>query len=397
MITVLAILAILLVWRNYIALSQPSIPLSPTCCRYCSTGKACGNGCINKNDKCIKPKGCACDGNPPPKLPDKDVVKDTVCPLQEEIDFFRNLRPSPPSSINFQNPVFQYILASTVPFNALSQNTKIILPPSTSKCLASISKTKLKTRDIVVTNKKFNINVYDSGTVQDSLINYPGIGISPDIVNVFVDSKLIDTIKLLPAPGTVLAISLDITLRHHEIKFVGVSNGIVSPDTVGVAFDAKVVVLGDRVQKFPLLVGVSKSIYVGFPYIGVSKTEHPQSACHIVEVWEGLGQENKPRARSQFKRPKLLSIDRLNAKSRRILSTSPYICPSKDAKDEYPQAVFLDNGGQASIKCVYERDNSGSGSQIGNQINGNKYYGSSIKSPYGKIENGSIIEMVILE
>jgi len=42
-----------------------SQPVLLKCCRYCSTGKACGDGCINKNDKCSKPKGCACDGTPP--------------------------------------------------------------------------------------------------------------------------------------------------------------------------------------------------------------------------------------------------------------------------------------------------------------------------------------------
>lgn len=33
-----------------------------TCCRICSTGKACGNSCINRQLTCHKPPGCACDG-----------------------------------------------------------------------------------------------------------------------------------------------------------------------------------------------------------------------------------------------------------------------------------------------------------------------------------------------
>ena len=34
---------------------------SPSCCTICSTGKACGDSCINQSNNCSKPKGCACD------------------------------------------------------------------------------------------------------------------------------------------------------------------------------------------------------------------------------------------------------------------------------------------------------------------------------------------------
>jgi hypothetical protein len=32
-----------------------------TCCKVCTTGKACGNSSISKTKTCHKPKGCACD------------------------------------------------------------------------------------------------------------------------------------------------------------------------------------------------------------------------------------------------------------------------------------------------------------------------------------------------
>jgi hypothetical protein len=32
------------------------------CCRVCSTGKACGDSCINHDLTCRQPPGCACDG-----------------------------------------------------------------------------------------------------------------------------------------------------------------------------------------------------------------------------------------------------------------------------------------------------------------------------------------------
>ena len=31
------------------------------CCKVCSTGKACGNTCINANYNCHKGRGCACN------------------------------------------------------------------------------------------------------------------------------------------------------------------------------------------------------------------------------------------------------------------------------------------------------------------------------------------------
>jgi hypothetical protein len=31
-----------------------------SCCKYCTTGKPCGNSCISRNKTCHKPPGCAC-------------------------------------------------------------------------------------------------------------------------------------------------------------------------------------------------------------------------------------------------------------------------------------------------------------------------------------------------
>ena len=36
--------------------------LAEQCCKICTTGKACGNSCINRNYQCHQPPGCACDG-----------------------------------------------------------------------------------------------------------------------------------------------------------------------------------------------------------------------------------------------------------------------------------------------------------------------------------------------
>lgn len=36
--------------------------LSKSCCKICSTGKACGNSCISRSYNCHQPAGCACNG-----------------------------------------------------------------------------------------------------------------------------------------------------------------------------------------------------------------------------------------------------------------------------------------------------------------------------------------------
>ena len=35
--------------------------LIDSCCKHCSTGKACGDSCISMSYTCHKPAGCACD------------------------------------------------------------------------------------------------------------------------------------------------------------------------------------------------------------------------------------------------------------------------------------------------------------------------------------------------
>ncbi len=33
-----------------------------SCCKVCTTGKACGNSCIAQTDTCTQPPFCACNG-----------------------------------------------------------------------------------------------------------------------------------------------------------------------------------------------------------------------------------------------------------------------------------------------------------------------------------------------
>ena len=44
--------------------AAPRGQVAPSCCRVCTTGKACGNSCINRKYQCRQPPGCACNAKP---------------------------------------------------------------------------------------------------------------------------------------------------------------------------------------------------------------------------------------------------------------------------------------------------------------------------------------------
>lgn len=44
-----------------VVVAPPAPPQTTSCCRFCTTGKPCGNSCINKSYTCRQPSGCACN------------------------------------------------------------------------------------------------------------------------------------------------------------------------------------------------------------------------------------------------------------------------------------------------------------------------------------------------
>jgi hypothetical protein len=48
--------------------SSPPPAQPRSCCRVCTTGKACGNSCISRRYTCRQPAGCACNGDEPEAL-----------------------------------------------------------------------------------------------------------------------------------------------------------------------------------------------------------------------------------------------------------------------------------------------------------------------------------------
>ena len=49
------------------ATPTPRAPAPRACCRYCRTGKPCGDSCISRQSTCRKGPGCACQGNQAPE------------------------------------------------------------------------------------------------------------------------------------------------------------------------------------------------------------------------------------------------------------------------------------------------------------------------------------------
>jgi Deoxyribonuclease NucA/NucB len=140
---------------------------------------------------------------------------------------------------------------------------------------------------------------------------------------------------------------------------------------------------------------------------------HPESAAHIEEarqippspITAPLRPAKTPGETVQGNRvprggyPRLLTIDRGTARSRRTRSTAPYQCPNSQEqdRDEYPQALFSENGGSAHIKCITIADNRGSGSAIETQLNGYtlpRKDGSD--EVVGKLPDGYVVEVVTI-
>ena len=65
----------------------------------------------------------------------------------------------------------------------------------------------------------------------------------------------------------------------------------------------------------------------------------------------------------------ILTIDRPGASQRRRQSTRGTTCPDPTTqdRDEYPPALFLENGGNASVRCISLSDNRRAGVSIKNQ------------------------------
>jgi hypothetical protein len=103
------------------------------------------------------------------------------------------------------------------------------------------------------------------------------------------------------------------------------------------------------------------------PEIYIDSSKHPEAAQHAREAIANG-------------KPTILTIDRdpplrkrvRDRRNQSIENSGLEPCPKNEngedqERDEYPPAMFLENAGSASVKCIKASDNLGSGASIGNQ------------------------------
>lgn len=102
---------------------------------------------------------------------------------------------------------------------------------------------------------------------------------------------------------------------------------------------------------------------LGLPLIEIDGSRFPEAAQHIRDVQPA---------------PRVLTIDRPGADARRRQSIAKFDALVKQGvlppaqpgqqKDEAPPAVFLENGGNASVRPITKNDNEGAGGNLRQQL-----------------------------
>jgi hypothetical protein len=229
--------------------------------------------------------------------------------------------------------------------------------------------------------------------------------------------------------------TIDITLNGRYVKTVTLTVGgavislpALKPGTNNLGFNGRVppptgpIIAGVRFDRTDILPeepyfkgivvrgGEKKVVKLGFPQVQYSQYDFPESAQHVREVWSKPpspmeepipGKPETPLRRGPY--PRLLTVDRdrrdeippyLGATKRRNQSVKNYRCKSGDDRDEYPPAVFLENGGQAHIKCIRLNDNRGSGAAFGAFLR-EKEYQARPDATKVTIPNGAVVEFYL--
>ena len=231
--------------------------------------------------------------------------------------------------------------------------------------------------------------------------------IDGDQVEVILNGVTIAGGAGIPLPPRAGAIRVEGTLMPgvNKLTVRALNVGSVMPNTAIVQIDKNDVLQGEprRFLGSPSS-GFDVDYYFGFPQIGVSQGNHPQSAQHIQEAWAGLPSEFRP-STIEIATARLLTIDRPGIGLRRSQSipSSMASCPEYhinpnngklqiDQRDEYPPAMFRENKGNAHLKCINGWDNGGSGKSFDLQIS--NYRVKPTSSPVA-LARDNVVEFVI--
>ncbi|GAA6622983.1 hypothetical protein [Scytonema sp. NUACC26] len=201
-----------------------------------------------------------------------------------------------------------------------------------------------------------------------------------DLIKVELNGKVIQAALLLSNEGTDVNVTLE--PGFNLLKITALNEGSIQPNTAALSIDPSQILTGGNVFQGSSSAGGSTFFSLGFPQITISSSQYPESAAHALDAQaKGF--------------PRIVTIDRPNNEKRRRASLRRYrqsggtpARPGQDL-DEYPPAVFLENGGAASVRPVTLGDNRGTGTRIGNQINN---YGSTNI----KLNDGYKVELVVI-
>jgi hypothetical protein len=276
--------------------------------------------------------------------------------------------------------------------------------PEVESQAAERPKTQVSRFDETVVKFPATIQIYDNGTVDG------------DVVRVLLNGKPVGTYTL---PDNPIKVNLRLRPGVNRIQFVAVSQGSLSPTTLGITLTRDQTVQNGLVGRgVGLNPGESFAFTAGYPQIALclsnlrfpctGRGPTPESARHVLEA-RGTppskitaplkrGQRGN-RLRPSY--PKLLTLDlsQGNRDARRAASTKAYdTCPKSSSGqnqdlDEYPPATFYENAKSAHIKCVPLSDNRRAGGVFGAQL---RFYRIVPGGQFYPIDQKDTIEFVIL-
>ncbi len=212
--------------------------------------------------------------------------------------------------------------------------------------------------DVTFKRNPISIKLYDSDQVDG------------DALNVLFNGKPIPGVPsplvLSASPGITFTVQLEPTdlLPDHanRLELIAVNEGYGPPATIGLTLDTSQVAAGQTQFYAGLRTGQSIDLTMGMSQISYDPIKYPESSAHAAEA-QGLGYA------------RIVTVDRRGKNARRRSSIASYeLNPINGLKqnreqqdyDEYPPAMFLENGGMAHVRPIDRSDNRGQGSTIGN-------------------------------
>ena len=106
-------------------------------------------------------------------------------------------------------------------------------------------------------------------------------------------------------------------------------------------------------------------------HVFISADDHPETAAHAEDAQNGTTYAGNDIVNDNADHPRDVTIDREDAASRRREAVKVVPAQPRSAgidRDEYPPAVFKEDGSGSSVRYIDASDNRGAGSSLGHQM-----------------------------